>query len=76
MYQSNKREFLSGLQYLLIGIIAESSVILWFSQRPPAQRLGIWAIIAVALGILRLIVLSLSEWTRKKDWQNISRRDW
>lgn len=76
MYQSNKREFLSGLQYLLIGVIAESAVILWFSHRSPVQRLGIWAIIAIALGIVRLIVLSLSEWTRKKDWQSISRRDW
>ena len=76
MYQSNKHEFLSGLQYLMIGIIAESSVMMWFSHRSPAQRLGIWAIIAIALGIVRLIVLSLSEWTRKKDWQNISRRDW
>lgn len=76
MHQSNKREFLSGLQYLLIGVIAESAVILWFSQRPPAQRLGIWAIIAIALGIIRQVILSLAEWTGKKDWQNISRRDW
>ena len=73
---SSKRELLTGLQYLLIGIIAESCVMLWFDQRPPAQRMGIWVVIVSALGIVRFIILAFSEWTRKNDWQNVSRRNW
>lgn len=67
---------IAGLQYLLIGLIAECSVILWFGNRSLAQRLAIWTAIASALGIVRLIILAFSEWTRKNDWQNVSRRNW
>lgn len=76
MYSNSKRELLAGLQYLLIGLIAECSVILWFDNRPLTQRLAIWTAIATALGIVRFVVLSFSEWTRKNDWQNVSRRNW
>lgn len=76
MYSSNKRELLTGLQYLLIGIIAESCVMLWFDQRPPVQRIAIWAAIVSVLGVIRFVILAFSEWTRKNDWQNVSRRNW
>ena len=76
MHTSNKRELLSGIQYLMIGIVAEGSVIRWFSQRPPTQRMLIWVAIAGVLGILRFLILALSEWTRRDDWQSVSRRHW
>ena len=76
MYTSNKRELLTGIQYLMIGIIAEGVVIRWFSQRPPIQRLLLWLSIATILSVGRFLILSLSEWTRKDDWQSVSRRNW
>ncbi|HMV46749.1 MAG TPA: hypothetical protein PLD20_01680 [Blastocatellia bacterium] len=76
MYTSNKRELLTGIQYLLIGVIAECIVIRWFGQRPPVQRVLLWLSVAAALGIVRFLILSLSEWTRKDDWQSVSRRNW
>lgn len=76
MYSNNIRELLTGLQYLLIGIIAESCVILWFSQRPPALQVAIWTGIAAVLSVLRFIILAFTDWTRKNDWQNVSRRNW
>ena len=76
MYISNKRELLTGIQYLLIGVIAECIVIRWFGQRPPVQRVLLWLAIAAALSIVRFLILSLSEWTRKDDWQSVSRRNW
>ncbi|MEO6725439.1 MAG: hypothetical protein ABIU20_09110 [Blastocatellia bacterium] len=76
MHTSNKSELLSGIQYLMIGIIAEGSVIRWFSQRPPMQRMLVWVMIAGVLSILRFVVLAMSEWTRRDDWQSVSRRHW
>lgn len=76
MYTSNKRELLTGIQYLMIGIIAEGSVIRWFGQRSPLQRMLLWLAIAGALSVLRFFILALSEWTRKDDWQSVSRRNW
>jgi hypothetical protein len=76
MYTSNKRELLTGIQYLMIGIIAEGVVIHWFSQRPPIQRILLWLAIATVLSIVRFLILSLSEWARKDDWQSVSRRNW
>ena len=76
MHSYTKRELIVGLQYLLIGLIAECSVILWFSNRSLSQRLAIWTAIAAALGIARFVVLAFSDWTRKNDWQNVSRRNW
>ncbi|MBL8167078.1 MAG: hypothetical protein JNJ50_02925 [Acidobacteria bacterium] len=76
MHTSNKRELLSGIQYLLIGIIAEAVVLRWFGQRPSLQQLLAWTIIAGALSFVRFFILSLSEWTRKDDWQKVSRRNW
>jgi len=76
MYLSNKRELLTGIQYLLIGLIALGAVIHWFDQKPAIYRMLIWLAIAAAMSIIRYIVLSLSEWTRKDDWQKVSRRNW
>lgn len=76
MYISNKRELLTGIQYLLIGVIAECIVIRWFGQRPPTQRILLWLAFAGVLSIVRFFILSLSEWTRKDDWQSVSRRNW
>lgn len=76
MYTSNKRELLTGIQYLMIGIVAEGSVLRWFNQRPPLQQMLAWLAIAGALGVIRFLVLALSEWTRKDDWQSVSRRNW
>jgi hypothetical protein len=76
MHSNTIRELLTALQYLLIGIIAESCVILWFDQKSIGQRLAIWAAIAASLSAIRFVVLAFSEWTRKNDWQNVSRRNW
>lgn len=76
MYTSNKRELLTGIQYLLIGVIAECIVIRWFGRRPPVQQVLLWLAVAAVLGIVRFLILSLSEWTRKDDWQSVSRRNW
>ncbi|MFN0109804.1 MAG: hypothetical protein ACKVZH_13195 [Blastocatellia bacterium] len=76
MHSNNIRELFTALQYLLIGVIAESCVILWFSQRPSGQQLAIWTGIAAALSVLRFVVLAFTDWTRKNDWQNVSRRNW
>ncbi len=76
MYTSNKRELLTGIQYLLIGVIAECIVIRWFGWRSPVQRVLLWLTFAAALSIVRFLILSLSEWTRKDDWQSVSRRNW
>ncbi|MDX2043084.1 MAG: hypothetical protein SF097_17830 [Acidobacteriota bacterium] len=76
MHSNTIRELLTAFQYLLIGLIAECSVILWFSNRSLAQRLAIWTVIAAVLSVVRFIVLAFSDWTRKNDWQNVSRRNW
>jgi len=76
MHTSNKRELLSGFQYLLIGIIAEGAVLRWFGHRPPMQQMLIWVAIAGGLSIARFLILALSEWTRRDDWQTVSRRNW
>ena len=76
MYTSNKRELFTAIHYLMIGIIAEGSVLRWFKERPPAQQMLAWFVIALVLSIIRFLVLSLSEWTRKDDWQSVSRRNW
>ena len=76
MQGNSKRELLTGLQYLLIGVIAEVATIRWFNHRTAYIQLLIWAGIAVGLGLVRFFVLSLSEWTRRNQWQSVSRRNW
>jgi hypothetical protein len=76
MHTSNKRELLSGIQYLLIGMIAEGAVLRWFDQRSPMQRMLTWVAIAAGLSLARFLILAMAGWTRKDDWQTVSRRNW
>ena len=77
-----RREILVGLQYLLIGIIAEITAEMavgrWFrGERPDLVRQVVaWSLIAIALGLLRLAILVLASVLRRDQWQTISRRNW
>ena len=76
------REILVGLQYLLIGIIAEiaaESAVgkLFRGERPDLLRQVVsWTLIAVALGLIRLAIIILATVLRRDQWQTISRRNW
>lgn len=76
MQTSSKRELILGLQYLLIGFIAEGVVLNWFNSRPTLQRMLIWLGVAIALGLLRLLVLGLGGLYRRSHWGTISKRHW
>jgi len=76
MYGSIKRELLTWFQYLLMGIIAECAVIRWFSNYSLAERMLAWVIIVTALSFARIIILYLSDWLRRDQWQSISKRRW
>lgn len=77
-----RREILVGLQYLLIGIIAEltseMAVGRWFrGERPDLFRqVVLWSLIAIALGLIRLAIVVLATVLRRDQWQTISRRNW
>jgi hypothetical protein len=76
MQTSSKRELMLGLQYLLIGFIAEGVVLTWFNGRPALQKMLIWLAAAVVLGVLRLVVLGLGGLYRRSHWGTISKRYW
>ncbi|MEP7272126.1 MAG: hypothetical protein ABI882_11530 [Acidobacteriota bacterium] len=77
-----RREILVGLQYLLIGIIAEIgaevAVNRWFpgSQGDIVKQVVGWSLIAIALGLVRLVIIVLASVLRRDQWQSISRRNW
>ena len=77
-----RREILVGLQYLLIGIIAEigAEVVInrWLtgSQGDLVRKVVAWCLIAIALGLLRLAIIVLASVLRRDQWQTISRRNW
>ena len=77
-----RREILVGLQYLLIGIIAEIAAEtavgkLFRGERPDLLRQVVsWSLIAVALGLVRLAIIVLATVLRRDQWQSISRRNW
>ena len=67
-----------GLQYLLIGILAEIAVLRWFRRNEfdLATHVATWCLIVVALGLVRLIIIVLASQLRRDHWQSISRRNW
>jgi hypothetical protein len=77
-----RREILVGLQYLLIGIIAEigaetAIARLFRGERPDLIRQVVaWTLVAITLGLLRLTVIVLANLLRRDQWQTISRRNW
>ena len=74
IHQSVKRELLTGLEYLLIGVIAIGAVLRWFSEHSPLVQMLSWTTIAIMLGLLRFIILYASEWFRRDQWRSVSRR--
>lgn len=66
-----------GLQYLLIGIVAEIAVLRWFRRDDIdlATQVAAWCLIAVGLGLVRFIIVVLAS-QRRDQWQTISRRNW
>lgn len=67
---------MTALQYFLIGVIAEGSVIRWYSRNSAAEQMLIWMVIAFTLGVLRLVILFYAAWFRGAEWKSISRRHW
>ena len=67
-----------GLQYLLIGIVAEIAVLRWFrrDEIDRATQVATWCLIVIALGLVRLIIIVLASQLRRDHWQSISRRNW
>jgi biotin transporter BioY len=76
MHSSTKHELLTAFQYLLIGIIAQAVVIGWFSDRSDQQKMIVWIVVALALAILRVFIMSLRGLQRRNRWMSISRRNW
>lgn len=77
-----RQEILVGLQYLLIGIIAEVAAEMTVGRwsrggRPDlVKQVVVWSLIAIALGLFRLALLILASVLRRDQWQTISRRNW
>ncbi len=76
MYGTIKREVITWSQYLLMGIIAQCAVIRWFNSFSQPERLLAWIVIVTALGFVRIVILYLTDWLRRDQWQSISRRRW
>jgi hypothetical protein len=76
MQGNTRRELLTAFQYLLIGLIALGATQRWFGHRSGALQMLIWTGIAAVLSFARIVILSLSEWTRRNQWQSVSRRNW
>ena len=70
------QEILTAMQYLLIGLVALGVIQQWFGQRPQLWQLGLWAILAGGLSLLRIFILAFIEWVRGNRWQSIRRRNW
>lgn len=72
-----KFELWTGLQYLVIGLVAEVAVIRWFRRDgDPFRQLAAWFVIASALSLIRFAILLLAGALRRDQWQTISRRNW
>jgi branched-subunit amino acid ABC-type transport system permease component len=71
-----KQELFVGLQYLLIGIVAEIAVLRYFRRDEIATQVATWCLIVIALGLVRLIIIVLASQLRRDHWQSISRRNW
>jgi hypothetical protein len=76
MFSNTKREILCGVQYVLIGIIAECSVLIWFDTRPVQHKLLAWLLVAISLSAARFVALGLSYAYRRNQWGTISKRNW
>ena len=77
-----RREILTGLQYLLIGILAEilaeRTLTKWFPGERPDLLMKViaWSLIACSLGLIRFVIIVLANMLRRDQWQTISRRNW
>jgi hypothetical protein len=76
MHSSTKRELLTAFQYLLIGIIAQGVVLVWFGDRPDRQKMIVWIVVALGLGFARFLILGISGLYRRNQWMSVSRRNW
>jgi len=77
IHQSVKRELVTGITYLLIGLLALAAAFRWFGGEPPVIFLLAWIAVAVGLSLIRFLLLFASEWFRRDQWRSVSRRrDW
>lgn len=78
MQNRAKHELLVGIQYLLIGVIAELVTNRWWRQDRSdlIKQITIWASIAIALGLIRFVIIIIASLLRRDQWQTISRRNW
>ena len=77
VHQSVKREIVTGLTYLLIGLVSIGAAFNWFADLEPLLFVLAWTAIAVGLSLVRFLLLFASEWFRRDQWRSVSRRrDW
>ena len=71
-------EIWTGVQYLLIGIIAEIAVARWVRRDggDVMKQVAAWFIIAAALSLVRFAIIVIASLLRRDQWQTISRRNW
>ena len=71
-------EIWTGVQYLLIGIIAEIAVARWVRRDggDVMRQVAAWFLIATALSLVRFAIIVIASLLRRDQWQTISRRNW
>jgi hypothetical protein len=69
-----KREFLTAVGYLLIGLVSLGAVFHWFPGAGQAKMMWLWLLIAAVLSIIRLVIIHTVNWFRRDEWQSVSRR--
>ncbi len=74
LHQSIKHELVSGLSYFLIGLISLEIVLTYMPGARAMEMIGRWSSIFIALSIARLIIIKAGKWTRRDQWQNVSKR--
>jgi hypothetical protein len=74
LYQSTKQELVAGLSYLLIGLIALGIVLTYLPDGHPGQMIGLWLITAIALTIVRVVIIQGRQWLRRDQWRTVSKR--
>ena len=76
MHSNTKRELTTGIQYLIIGLVAEAIVLYRFDMLPAMLKMALWGAAAFALGVLRFLLIFSIERFRRRQGMTITRRNW
>lgn len=76
MHSNTKRELTTGIQYLIIGLIAEAIVLYRFDMLPAMLKMALWGIAVFAMGVLRFLLIFSIERFRRRQGMTITRRNW